>query len=215
MAMSNYTEIALKVEQWLNREGFTELTDQIEDLILMGQRRIFRQLRVNDMLVVDSAFIIDSTTETVPTDYKATYTFSLSLPGGQADMKSTPIRNLRKSGTSGVPKYFAKVGSSFYFGPSPDGTYTAELIYYAQPNLIDTSTASNWLSIKTPELILFSTLIEASLFLKDDQRVQFWEAKFQNVFKAMEQESELESRDAGGLSVVSEGITSGNLNYVS
>jgi hypothetical protein len=214
MAMSTYTEIALKVEQWLNREGFTELTDQIEDLILMGQRRIFRQLRVNDMLVVDSAFVIDSTTETVPADYKAAYTFSLSLPGGQADMKSSPIRNVRKSGTSGIPKYFAKVGANFYFGPAPDGTYTAELIYYAEPTLISLTDASNWLSLSAPELIMYGALVEASLFLKDDARVQFWEAKFQNVFRALEQESEEESRDAGGLSVVSEGITSGNMNFV-
>ena len=214
MAMTTYTEIALKVEQWLNREGFTSLTDQTEDLILMGQRRIFRQLRVDDMLVVDSAFVIDSTTESVPTDYKAAYTFSISLAGGQADMRSTPIRNLRKSGTSGIPRFFSKVGSNFYFGPSPDGTYTAELIYYAEPTLIDTGNATNWLSLQTPELIMFAALIEASLFLKDDARVQYWEAKFQNVFKSMEQESEEESRDAGGLSIVSEGITSGGTNYV-
>lgn len=214
MTMSTYTEIALKVEQWLNREGFTSLTDQTEDLILMGQRRIFRQLRVDDMLVVDSAFTIDSTTETAPTNYKAAYTFSITLSGGQADMKSTPIRNLRKAGTSGTPRFFSKVGTNFYFGPSPDGPYTAELIYYAEPDLIDTSTATNWLSLQAPELILYGALVEASLFLKDDQRVQFWEAKFQNVFKALEQESEEESRDAGGLNVVSEGITSGNLNYV-
>ena len=53
-----------------------------------------------------------------------------------------------------------------------------------------------------------------ALLLKDDARVQFWEAKFQTVFRALEQESEEESRDAGGLSIVSEGITSGGTNYV-
>ena len=215
MAMTTYTEIALKTEQWLNREGFSELTDQIEDLLLMGQRRIFRQLRVNAMLTVDSAFVVDSTTEAVPSDYKAVYTFSITLPGGQADMKSTPMRNLRKAGTSGIPRFFSKVGSNFYFGPSPDGTYTAELIYYAEPTLLSDSNASNWLSVAAPELILYGALVEASLFLKDDARVQFWEAKFRNVFEALEKESEEESRDAGGLSVVSEGITSGNMNYVS
>lgn len=214
MAMTTYTEISLKLEQWLNREGFSELTDQTEDLILMGQRRIFRELRVNAMLVVDSAFTIDSTIEAVPADYKATYTFSISRDGGQADMRSTPIRNLRKSGTSGTPRFFSKVGNSFYFGPSPDGTYTAELMYYAEPTLVDEGNASNWLSLAAPELILYAALVEASLFLKDDARVQFWEAKFQNVFTALEKESEEESRDPGGLSVVSEGITSGELNYV-
>jgi hypothetical protein len=79
---------------------------------------------------------------------------------------------------SGRPFYFTMLGSEFQFAPTPNGSFTAQILYYAQPTFISTSTASNLYLANYPDALLYSTLAEAEQYLLNDARIQTWSALY-------------------------------------
>lgn len=199
MAMNTYTTIATKVEQWLNREGMTELTDQVEDLIAMAQRRIHRECDFNAMMTVDSAFTVDSQTETVPTGFLRAHSITIVDSSSNYEVQGASLQQVMAAGQSGRPRYYHVVGSDIYFGPTPDQAYTATVIYYKPLDILSTSVSSNWFSTNAPELILFGALLEAALFLKDDNRAGVWESRFQQVKNDILLSESKADKEYGGL----------------
>lgn len=202
MAMSTYAQIATKVEQWLNREGFTSLTDQVEDLVAMAQRRIHRTCDFNAMVEVDNAFVIDAQTEATPADFLRARSLTIVQSSNVSyNVVGGSDQQVMNAGNTGRPLYYMVAGDSFYFGPTPDQSYTATLVYYKALPILSTSTASNWFSTDAPELILFGALLEASLFLKDDARAQVWEGRFNQVKTDIEDSEARMDKAAGDLHV--------------
>ena len=68
MALSNFTNIKAAVEKWLNREGFTDVTDNTEDFMIMAQRKYMRIVRIPSMEKVTSQ-VVSAVSFTVPADY--------------------------------------------------------------------------------------------------------------------------------------------------
>jgi len=67
MSLTTYAEIKDATLRWLNREGFTELDTDIEDMMAIGQRTIWRRANLNAMLTV-STLAVDAASETAPAD---------------------------------------------------------------------------------------------------------------------------------------------------
>ena len=70
--------------------------------------------------------------------------------------------------TAGVPRYYALFDAdTALIGPTPDGSYTTELHYYAKPpSIVDNGTS--WLGDEFESVLLWGSLIEAYSFLKGD-----------------------------------------------
>jgi hypothetical protein len=68
----------------------------------------------------------------------------------------------------GEPKYYGLFSSTaFILGPTPDVNYTMELHYYAAPqSIVDAGTS--WLGQNYPSVLLWGSLVEASVFLKGE-----------------------------------------------
>ena len=78
--------------------------------------------------------------------------------------------------------------------PAPTADVDLLLTYYAKiPALSDTIT-TNWLLTKSPDLYLYSALLEATPYLKNDERLQVWATARQQVMDAMRMESERSMR---------------------
>lgn len=58
--------------------------------------------------------------------------------------------------------------------PTPDFSYPWEIVYYQQPPLLDTTTTTNWLTEYAPNALLYRALLEATPFLKNDERIGTW-----------------------------------------
>ena len=66
-------------------------------------------------------------------------------------------RNGRPS-ESGQPVFFTMTGDNFVFGPSPDTSYSAELLYYAAPDFLSDSNTSNTFLVTAPDALLYASL---------------------------------------------------------
>jgi hypothetical protein len=199
MAITTYAELQTSVGNWLHR---ADLTAIIPDLIMLGEKRIFREVRVRVMeTALNSA--IASGVLAVPADY-------LELKFAYID--GTPVGPLSRSTASEIyteyplrsstskPKKIAREGSNFIFGPYPDSNYTVKGIYYAQ--LTSIASSANALFTANPDLYLFAALCEAAPYIKNDSRVPLWEQKYQSIKADMEASDKREYGSGGGLEIL-------------
>jgi hypothetical protein len=153
MAFTTYTSFVTTVESYLAR---TDLTTVIPDFIQMAQLRMSRDLRTEAMLKVAT---------TTPTDLLEFQTPDLFFRNGQTTL-------------SGRSHYFTMLGTEFQFAPTQDTDYTIQILYYAQPTFISTTTSSNLFLAYYPDALLYATLAEAEPYLMNDPRVATWSALY-------------------------------------
>ncbi len=145
MAFTTYTSFVTTVESYLAR---TDLTTVIPDFIQMAQLRMSRDLRTEAMLKVAT---------TTPTDSKVAFPSDFLELREMHFQGNPPIvlefqspdlffRNGQTS-LSGRAHYFTMLGTEFQFAPTQDTDYTIQILYYAQPTFISTTTSSNSLKI--------------------------------------------------------------------
>lgn len=170
-----YAELKTALANWVRR---TDLADFLDDIILMGDSRINREVKARQM---------EQRVSTTPT------TKFVSLPSDYLHMRAVRVQNDTKGWRDFITpdQYFQRYASS---EESADKTYTIfgdELIFPATPTgdvelwyykkLASLSGASNTLFTMNPDLYLFAALAETVVFLKDDARVMMWEGKYRSI----------------------------------
>jgi hypothetical protein len=201
MAMNTYTLLKAEVIDWLNRNGFTTLEDKVEDFIAMGQRRIHRTCDLNAMETVLPSFTQSTASVAVPAGYLRTKVMTLKAGTSNCEVGGAPYKKVKQAGTSGQPLYYAVLGDSLYFGPEPDQAYTIDLAYYKALDILSPTVSTNWISENVPELLLFAALLEAALWLKDDNRAQIWTSSYEQIKKELLDSEERQDKEAGSLQV--------------
>lgn len=174
MALSTYAELKTSIGDWLNR---SDLSATIPDFISLAEAQIERTLRTRQMIVRANASF-DAEYGTVPSDFLETKSLKLTSTNPIKPLEFLSIDDMdsvRSQYTaSGKPRFFTVVGNQFRIAPAPDGTYTAELIYFAKLTKLSNSVASNWLLASSPDIYLYGALLQAAPYLQDDARIQTW-----------------------------------------
>lgn len=174
MALSTYTELRASIADWLNR---SDLTDATADFISLAEAQIERTLRTRQMIVRANITIADEYV-TAPGDFLETRTLKLTSTNPNTPLEFMTMEALDEEATrhpgSGRPKFFGIVGSQFRVAPTPDATYTAELVYFANLNKLSDSVATNFLLASSPDAYLYGALLQAAPYLKDDERISVW-----------------------------------------
>ena len=199
MALSTYADLQTAVAGWLHR---TDLTSIIPDLILIAEKRIWRDVRCRQMETALNVSIA-SGVAAVPNDYldiKFAYVDSSPATKLTRCSASNIYEQYPTRTGSGIPKLIAREGSNFIFGPYPGSGYTLKGIYYAQ--LTSIQSTANALFTKYPDLYLFASLAEAASYIKDQEAIQHWNEKFQAVKEMIRLYENNEYGSGGGLQVV-------------
>jgi hypothetical protein len=76
-----------------------------------------------------------------------------------------------------MPRYYTIAGSKFYFSPAPDTGYQARLRYRSRLSKL-AEVGTNWLLEEHPDAYLYGALAQTAPFLKDDERLPMWLARF-------------------------------------
>ena len=176
MALTNYNAFVSTVESYLAR---TDLTSVIPDFVQMAQLRMSRDLRTERMLKVAT---------TTPTDNKVAFPSDflelreMHFQGNPPILLEfqTPDLFFRNGQTtlSGRSHYFTMLGTEFQFAPTQDTDYTIQILYYAQPTFISSTTSSNLFLAYYPDALLYATLAEAEPYLYNDPRVTTWSSLY-------------------------------------
>ena len=85
--------------------------------------------------------------------------------------------------------------------PTPDIAYNFEVLYYERLQPLDSSNQTNWFTVYAPQALLYGTLLQAMPFLKNDERVQLWQALYQQSMDVLVAEDRLRVADRQAVAV--------------
>ncbi len=176
------------VQRYLER-GATLAADpivyeQIPRLINLAERRIARELKVQGFIaVVSDTMVPGQSVYAKPDRWRDTVSINIGTGPNKANRTTLYTRDYEycrsywpnESETS-TPLFYADYNyDNWLVAPTPDEAYPFEVLYYELPPLLDDSTQTNWLTEYAPQLLLYGTLLEATPFLKNDERIGTWQ----------------------------------------
>ena len=196
MALSTYSEIKSTIADYLNR---ADLTAVLPSFVTLAEAKFNRELRTRDMLTRVQT-TSDDEYVSLPTDFLQHYSLELDAASAQPPMDYIGPQEAKvlkaQNRTASTTYYYTVIDSAFEIVPTPNADLDLDLVYYAKIPALSDSNTTNWLLTKSPDLYLYSALLEAAPYLKDDDRVQLWAAARQQVMDAMNLESERAMRSS-------------------
>ncbi len=199
MAISNYTELKASIANFLARD---DLTAQIPDFISLAEARMAREMqarsqekRATATLTAGDAFV------SLPTDLRSIRLVKLNTAPTEVLEYYTPTRvnEIYANNSSGKPKGYTIIGGEIKFAPTPDSSYTAEIVYSeGVPSLSDSNT-TNTILTRHPDAYLYGALASASVYLMDDQKATVYEQLFTRALEEIKREEERSKHAGSGL----------------
>ena len=183
-----FTTLQQDVRRYLER-GTTYASDpvvfeQIPRLINLAERRIARELKIQGFINVVTG-TLQSGVSVYPKPDRWRDTVSINIgTGNQNNTRKVLFTRAYEYLLSYWPDRTATDQPIFYsdydythwlLAPTPDADYPFEILYYELPPLLDDTVQTNWLTDYAPQLLLYGTLLEATPFLKNDERIPVWQ----------------------------------------
>jgi hypothetical protein len=191
-----FTSLQVDLRNYLERGGATDpiVYEQIPRLITLAERRIARELKIQGFqTVVNTTMQSGVAVYAKPDRWRDT--ISINYGTGTNNNVHTPvfarsyeyIRSYWPNETElGQPKFYADYDYKHWiFVPTPAESYPMEVLYYELPPLLDDTNQTNWLTEFAPNLLLYGSLVEATPFVKDDERVQLWQSYYDRALAAL------------------------------
>lgn len=186
-----YDSLLVDLRRYLER-GFTVESDaivyeQLPRLITLGERRIARELKIQGFIrAVQTPLQVGVAVYLKPDRWRDTV--SMTLNGSPIFARSYEYcRNYwPDEAETAQPQFYADYDYQHWLlAPTPNATDTLEVLYYEQPAFLGEDFQTNWLTEYAPDLLLYASLLEATPFLKKDERVQLWQAMYDRAAQAL------------------------------
>lgn len=186
-----FTTLQEDVRRYLER-GATYASDpvvyaQIPRLINLAERRIARELKIQGFInVVTGTLVVGQSVYSKPDRWRDTVSINIGTGANSNTRKPLFTRVYEyllsywpdRSQTD-EPLFYADYDYSHWLiAPTPDADYPFEILYYELPPLLDDVVQTNWLTEYAPQLLLYGTLLEATPFLKNDERINVWQSMY-------------------------------------
>jgi len=180
MALDTFSGLKTTIADYLNRD---DLTSAIPGFITLAESKFNRKLRVRQMVKRATA-TLDTQYFAFPSDFLQAKEFQLNtnpitylqyVTQNQGDYGSA-----NNYVAAGKPQFYTIIGTQIQVIPTPDTGYTGELTYYGKIPALSDSNTSNWLLAYAPDLYLYGSLVEATPYLKDDERLAVWSTLYTN-----------------------------------
>jgi len=190
MTYSSLTSIVL---QYLERSD-TAVVNAIPTFITLAEFEIAQEIKtLGQLQLVQSQVSIGNPVLQKPARWRKTVSLNITDSSGNKNpvllRKYEYLTNYWPNNTlTAQPLYYADTDwDHFYLAPTPDQAYTFELLYYERIQPLSSTNQTNWLTQNAPNAMLFGTLLQAVMFLKNDQRTIF-EQKYQEAIQALKTE---------------------------
>ena len=186
-----YDTLKQDVQRYLSRGGTMSadpvVFEQLPRLINLAERRCARELKVQGFInVVTTTLTPGQSVYDKPDRWRDTVSINIGTGAGNNSRKTIFTRSyeyLRAYWPDPVetaePEFYSEYDYSHWLlAPTPDAAYPIEILYYELPPLLDDTVQTNWLTEYAPQLLLYATLLEATPFLKNDERISVWQTMY-------------------------------------
>jgi hypothetical protein len=189
MAITTYAELQTAVGNWLNR---SDLTTRIPEFIELAEAAFNRDI-VHHRMIKRSQATMDTEYTDLPDDWLSAITVRLTTtPSTELTALTVEEAVQRKSTytSSGKPQQYAIVEDTIWAIPTPDSSYTVEMVYRAKVPALTDSNTSNWLLSIAPDLYLFGSLVQANEYVMDEERSSRWLARYNDALASFTREAQ-------------------------
>lgn len=216
MAVSTYSDLVSAVTEWLARDQDATLVARIPDFITLCEAKLNRTLMHPKMEKRSTASVDTSDDEpefvTLPSDFQAMRRVRLSSVTGKPRlqfMAQSQLEDYRYSidNVTDEPIYFTIIGDEMELAPTPGEDYTLEMVYRANLSGLSSSNSTNWLIEFAPDVYLYGTLLEATPYMQQDERLAVWAAAFTSALEQLNTHGHRQGVDAGPSTVWLPGVT--------
>ncbi len=174
-----YDSLLTTVADYLERD---DINARIPTFIMLAEKKCSRILKAQlSQIAVTDTLTLNNPVVVKPQRWVETISFTIETPDGIVVLKERSRETIQTMypilTDTAAPKYYAEWQENYYYlGPTPDDAYPFELIIYQQPPGLDINQQTNYLTDNAPDLLLYSTLLEAEGYLKNDERLPVWKA---------------------------------------
>lgn len=205
-SVMTYDSLVENVQSYLERTD-TATIEKIPLFIMLAEQTIAAQIKFLGNLTVQastmttSANVIDK-----PARWHKTVSMNITVAGKRQPVLLRKYEYLREywpnPTTTGVPKFYCDYDYTHWMvAPTPSADYVFEVLYYERLQPLDSSNQTNWFTVYAPQALLYGTLLQAMPFLKNDERVQLWQALYQQSMDVLVAEDRLRVADRQAIAV--------------
>lgn len=187
-----YDNLVTAVEQYLERSD-AAVVNQIPIFITLAEFEIAQQIKtLGQIEVVESTMSANNPVLAKPARWRKTVSMSVVDSAGERNpmflRKYEYLTNYNAESPSGLPLYYGDYDyDHWYVSPVPDQAYQFEVLVYQRLQPLSSTNQTNWLTNNAPNAMLFGTLLQAVIYLKDDQR-QIFQQKYDTAMQVLKAE---------------------------
>lgn len=205
-----YTTLLAASRNYLER-GFTTDSDpivfaQLPSLITMAEQRCSVDLKVQGFQSTLTATMATGVPVIAkPNLWRETISFNFGTGTSNNTRKFLYPRSYEycrvywpDETQTAEPRYYADYDyQNWLIAGTPDAAYPFEVLCWTQPPYLDDTNQTNWLTDYAPNLLQYAVLLEATPFLKNDERIATWEGFYKDRLGAINAQDLQKMRDRG------------------
>jgi hypothetical protein len=179
LSLETYDDLKAAVARWLRR---SDIASDIPDFISLAEADINANLRTRKMIVRRTG-VASAEYAALPPDFGGIISYRLTGVGSRTldePLTSMSLGELQCEDRTltGQPVGYVVIGDELRFYPIPDASYSSEMIGYKRVPALTSSSPTNWLLTRHPDVYLFGSLLQGVQFLKNDDRAQLFADRY-------------------------------------
>jgi len=188
-----YDSLTQNIQDYLERTDAITIAN-IPLFIMLAEQVIAAELKfLGNLTVAEFNMVAGSNIVQKPARWHKTVSMNLTNNGSVQPIFLRKYEYLKEywpnAALTATPLYYCDYDYfNWVVAPTPDQSYTAEVLYYERVQPLDSSNQTNWFTIFAPQALLYGSLLQAMPFLKNDERIPMWQAQYQAIMQTLKTE---------------------------
>jgi hypothetical protein len=205
-AVMTYDSLVADVASYLERTDVATL-EKIPTFVMLAEQIIASQIKfLGNLTVQASQMTSDDPVINKPARWRKTVSMNITVDGKRQPVLLRRYEYLREywpdPTATDVPKFYTDYDFTHWLvAPTPDVAYNFEVLYYERVQPLDSSNQTNWFTQYAPQALLYGSLLQSMPFLKNDGRVQLWQAMYKQAMDVLTAEDKLRVADRQAIAV--------------
>lgn len=212
MAISNYSELKTAIAAWMAR---SDLTSNLDDFIDLCESRISyggeapyksEPLRILGTEQANEDITINSQTTALPAGFLEARSLHIDTSIKTSLDYLPPDRfwatDIAASNDTGTPKIYTVQGTNLIVAPSPDLSYTGKITYFKKLDPLSDAATTNWVITNYPNIYLYGSLFEGSLFVKDYTEADRWFSLYKSTIDGLNDQDKTARHSGSSIRVI-------------
>lgn len=186
-----YDNLVSTIKQYLERND-ASVVERIPTFITLAEFEIAQQIKtLGQIQVVQANMSVGNPILQKPARWRKTVSMTVNTGTQKSPVflrKFEYLQSYNNEGSTGLPIYYGDYDYDHWLvAPTPDDDYQFEVLYYERLEPLSSENQTNWITNNAPNAMLFGTLLQAVIYLKDDQR-QIFQQKYDMAMAALKAE---------------------------